>query len=219
MTPQFIWQYWHDGNPPEPIRTWINGWAELHPYSDAHPWSHSLFDHDTADTFIRTTTPWHKRTWDEIPRLFPDDTPRKQSDLLRVALLAHYGGIWLDTDMEPNGRTLDPLLPLGPTLCWEAPGVAAIGMVATPPGSPYILRVADNFHQAHRRKHPASAKGDNPTGPLYWTALMQGDVTVLARDTCYPFGWKDWPEPPGPFDDSLMIHHWHSATNRPQTPS
>lgn len=211
MTPKIIWQYWHDATPPPHVAGWMAGW-------DDHPgWDHRVLNQEAGRAEI-ARFPDLLAVWDDIPRLFPDDTPRKQSDVLRLGLLLAYGGVWLDSDMETTGASLDPLTVLGPTLCWEATGVAAIGMIASPPDTPYLGRVAAHFGQAHRRRFAASAKGDNPTGPLFWTALTRDDVTVLARDTCYPFGWKDWPEPPGPFPNSLMVHHWNSATNKGASP-
>lgn len=206
MTPKVIWQFWHDGTPPEEIAGWMAGW-------DGHDgWEHRVLDNAAGRAEI-ARYPDLLRIWDEIPRLFPNDTPRKRSDVLRLALLLAHGGVWLDSDMETTGVSLDPLTVLGPTLCWEAPGVAAIGMIASPPAAPYLERVRAGFHQAHRRKHPASAKGDNPTGPLYWTAMLGPDVTVLAQPVCYPYGWRD-ERPDGPFPDSLMVHHWHSAPGK-----
>lgn len=206
MTPKVIWQFWHDGTPPGDVARWMDGW-------DGHDgWDHRVLDTAEGRRHV-ARYPDLARVWDEIPDLFPDDTPRKLSDVLRLALLLAHGGVWLDSDMETTGAPLDPLTVLGPALCWEAPGVAAIGMIASPPDTPYLERVRAAFHTAHRRKFPASAKGTNPTGPLYWTAHLDADVTVLARDICYPYGWRD-ERPAGPFPNSLMIHHWHSAPGK-----
>lgn len=208
MTPLKIWQFWHDGQPPPPLREWVREWEGLH----RSPWGHVLHDADTARTFLSTYTPDLAYLWDQTPDRYPNDVWRQRADILRCGLLHVAGGIWLDTDMEPLGQRLDVLRHLGPTLCWEADGTAAIGLIAAPANSDYLTRVRDGMPAAFARKHPRTKHSDNPIGPHYWSSLLGPDVTVLASQVCYPYGWRD--QDPGTYPDSLMVHHWHSAPNK-----
>lgn len=207
MTPKRIWQFWHAGHPQGEAGEWVAEWAAQ------DGWTHALLDTHDAHSFLADHCPDLAALWNDTPRRFPDDVWRQRADILRCGLLHTFGGVWLDTDMQPLGRSLDPLTVLGPTLCWERDGVAAIGLIASPPGSPYLGRVRAGMPEAFRHRNPATRRSDTPIGPHYWTSLLAADVTVLAQTVCYPYGWRD-ERPDGPFPDSLMVHHWHSAPGK-----
>jgi len=82
VIPQRIWSYWHSGVPDAVVRQCMDNWHVQCPGWELHILS--------ADTLAPHVLPEH------FPEGFATLHPTKQSDWLRLYLVRHYGGYWLD---------------------------------------------------------------------------------------------------------------------------
>jgi len=80
--PRKLWSYWHQGQPPLVVRRCLENWRRHCP-----DWQIELISAGSLARFIDPAT---------IPAGFERLTPARQSDWLRLALLARHGGVWLD---------------------------------------------------------------------------------------------------------------------------
>jgi len=93
--PKIIWMYWKQGenNAPELVKHCLKSWRKLNP-----DWDIRVLDDDTAKQYTGQLT------------LPPGITVQAYSDILRVNLLAQYGGVWADATCY-CARPLDYWLP------------------------------------------------------------------------------------------------------------
>jgi hypothetical protein len=90
---------------------------------------------------------WELRTWrDPIdPGAFPLTSPHwgsvacgaQLADLVRLEVLWHFGGVYVDSDVEPY-RPLDPLLPLSAFAAWEDDKHVPNAVIGAAPHHPAI---------------------------------------------------------------------------------
>jgi FkbM family methyltransferase len=131
------------------------------------------------------------------------------ADLLRLDLVYRYGGIYLDSDM----RLLRPLDALAETYDFFVASEdgqkltnAAFGATARHPA---IRALIDNL----LAEEPDWA-GDPPamTGPGLFTRALRGreDITVLPRQTFYPYNFDEPEAPPHrhTFGEHTWAHSW-----------
>lgn len=74
-------------------------WADLHPEWEVRDWRSSADLPRLAN----------QRIFDKAKRICPNDWKRFQADLLRLELMWMFGGLYVDTDVEPL-KPIDPLL-------------------------------------------------------------------------------------------------------------
>ncbi|RAL17634.1 glycosyltransferase family 32 protein [Aspergillus homomorphus CBS 101889] len=102
----------------------------------------------TAHQFIARHFPWYLATYTDHL------LPMQRVDALRYLLLWHYGGVFLDPELG-CGRSLGPLLSAGNVqqghvlLPQRWPYGVGTEMMASPPGHPFIIKLALTAH-AHR---------------------------------------------------------------------
>lgn len=84
VIPNMVWSFWAQGtmNLPPVIQTCIDTWHQNGGVDCIR-----VLDPISVSEYL---------TRDELPRTFSTLTPQMQSDAVRLALLAKYGGIWLD---------------------------------------------------------------------------------------------------------------------------
>lgn len=123
------------------------------------------------------------------------------SNGLRLRIIERFGGIYLDCDFECV-RPLDSLLqyeafaaPQDHRLC-----NAAFGAV---PHHPWIKWQIENVEQYN---------GFDPTwGVLLMDKAPREGVTVLPKDTFYPWLWHVPEHERQATENTLAIHHWHGS--------
>jgi mannosyltransferase OCH1-like enzyme len=102
--PQIV-QYWAEGDLPPALSRRIRAWQDLNP-----AWAHSLFDRQSAATFLKGLF------GNELAQAFLDiRLPAMQADVFRVAIICARGGLWVDaatTCLAPLGSWLDVNAPL-----------------------------------------------------------------------------------------------------------
>lgn len=153
IIPRDIIQYWDATDPPEDVGILINSWRDIVGYS------HILIDDIEAKEFLKIS---FDQSVCDAYELAPHVASR--ADLLRLAWLARYGGVYSDADERLVGD-LNQLIPpdAGLVMNWSGSDVPCINnwFFAVRPNHPLIrgqlnLAVA-RLHRASARKSPHNA--------------------------------------------------------------
>lgn len=175
---------------------------------------------------------WEIRTWDsskeilaagwmqnakEFRAALKTDPFGRAPDILRYELLYEFGGVYIDTDVEPV-KPFDALLADGrPFIGWEDDKRLCTAIFGAPPKHPAIAELI--------KRLPASLKVNaeaDPTiasGPGYATPLLRerDDVRRLPVGVFYPVHWnqtklfaaydkgKPYPE------QTIAVHRWNKG--------
>jgi len=112
--PPVLHQFW-DRDPPRQITQLLRHNAKL-----CRRWGigHEIWDHAQAETFLATHWPRQLALYRAAPH------PAMASDLLRLCILHHHGGLWLDADMAlraDGGARLPGLLHEVLVFKWNQP--------------------------------------------------------------------------------------------------
>lgn len=122
------------------------------------------------------------------------------SNALRIHLIAIYGGIYADTDIE----CLKPLDPLVQHKAFGAiqddQGRICNAFFGATPNHPWITWQRDRMEDY--KGHCAA------WGVELMTAAPRDGVTLINPNLCYPWKWDDPPDRHIPHPDSLVLHHW-----------
>jgi mannosyltransferase OCH1-like enzyme len=129
--PQRITQFWDAEAPPDDLLAVSRSWRERNP--DHH---HVLFNDRTARTYLEQQFPAAVATAYRRCR-----DPTTKADLLRLAVLCHWGGVWADMD----DRCLAPVsdvVPAWAAACFwqERSGFLCNNFIAAVPGHPILRR-------------------------------------------------------------------------------
>lgn len=139
------------------------------------------------------------------------DTWAGKSDVLRYEVLARWGGIYVDTDVEPL-KPMDPLLGEEPFIAWETNRLLCPTVIGSPPGHPAIEALIEALPDWTSRH--VNAPPNQQTGPYFITHLWRrrSDVRLLEADAFYPVGWWEREKLGGPYpDSSYAVHHWNAG--------
>lgn len=132
-----------------------------------------------------------------------------RSDVLRYEIMARYGGVYLDTDVEPL-KPFDPLIREDtPFVGWEDSNLLCPTILGSPPGHPATVELIDRLESWSRRF--ATSPPNRQTGPYFLTAVwrFRTDVRLLPPATFYPVGWWEKAKLGGPYpEESYAVHHW-----------
>lgn len=156
-----------------------------------------------------------RRILDLWDRFVETDPFGRIPDIARYHILREFGGVYVDTDVEPL-RAWDPLVEdERPFICWEDDRECSTSILASPPGHPAIRLLVDNLPAWQASQ--ARRAGTNPvkeTGPRYATAQWRTREDVRRFPPVYmlPVHWRQMPDlhPPYP-DRSFCVHHWASG--------
>ena len=86
--PRIIWTYWDSENLPDFIQKCVDKWRQLNP-----GWTINVLNPKNLDEYLPGV--------DIFGMKFADTKPR-QSDFVRLHVMAKYGGIWCDASMVPT---------------------------------------------------------------------------------------------------------------------
>lgn len=209
MIPSTIHRVWLDDPMPTEFEEYGRRWRELHPGWEVIDWRRSS---DLPNLV-------NQDHFDRARELCPKDWKRYQSDLLRLELLWQYGGVYVDTDVEPL-KPLDDLvngLPTGAFASWS-PNKAGNTRLLTQfilgstPGHPWVKACIDGIPDATR------AYGDRPLaqmiGPHHVTRVWRDrpeDVTVFEPYVFGPQSNRDRDR--GRKPDLSRAYAWHRWAN------
>jgi hypothetical protein len=210
--PRILHAIWLGEKPmPEASRKNLENWRRLHPgWELCILWSEA----EAQKQLMR----W--REFDMRSVLARQTSYAAKSDILRLLILKHVGGVYIDGDMEPV-KAIDPLIALAETVgggCfvgWEQTNERINNaVIGAAPGHGAITDALDNLriHLAD----PATNLRDAAyaTGPFYLNSIWWHDKRVFKfpREVFYPYDWHEpWraSEHWGP--DTFAVHRWDAS--------
>jgi mannosyltransferase OCH1-like enzyme len=192
MIPKLAHRIWLDEPMPERFEGFWRRFRELHPDWELVTWDRSgMLDWmSNWSVFTRCTT-WAGK-----------------SDVARYEILARYGGVYLDTDVEPL-RSFDDLLGAGPFVAWEDQRLLCPTVMGAPPQHPAAQALVDGLAEWFARRE--GKPPNQATGPYFLTAMWRArtDVRLLPPVTFYPVHWSEKRNLGGPYPAaSYAVHHW-----------
>lgn len=197
MIPRILHQVWIGDAPiPEEFASWRVGWLDLHP-----GWEHHLWTDENVDPMALTNSVEYVTA----------SVPAMKADILRYEMLAAFGGVYLDMDVEPV-KALDDLTLTDAWVAIEDPqgpwfGNAALAAEA---GHPFLKKLIDrlpdnvtlNWHKPINEQ----------TGPVFMTKQWaRGETTVLPRTCFFPYGHWEAEREGESFPGAYGIHHWRRS--------
>ena len=199
MIPPTFHRVWLDEPVPERFDEYWSRLRALHPGWDFRTWQ------DSAEVREHLQ---HRALFDsftEYPAAYA-----LRSDLARYELVEKFGGVYVDTDVEPL-RAFDALLADGRAFIgWEDDKMLCPTVFGAEAGAPPLkdlLRALPEWQAVNAAKEP-----NHRTGPVLVTHEWRNrdDVRRLPVSTFYPVGW--WEKdllgevtyPP----ETLAVHHW-----------
>jgi hypothetical protein len=166
-----------------------------------------------GETWERHHPEWEMRLWTDsnLPELrFPEAFERcrnhgERSDVLRSELLARFGGLYVDTDVECK-RPIEPLIDDLPAFCaWVRPGRIGSAVLGAEPGHPAIEKLLTEMQSRVGQGNQIEAT----VGLLTDVLSAAPDVTVFESDTFYPYHPRHNPaDPNSDFEGAYAVHHW-----------
>ena len=185
----------------EPVPDRLDGFwnrlEELHPGWKFVTWASS----------DREALSW-MRCWDVFDA---QETWAGKSDVLRYEVLAAFGGIYVDADVEPL-KSFEPLLDGGPFAGWEDERLLCPTVMGSPAGHPAIeslITLLPSWAGARSGAPPNQA-----TGPYFLTRFWRWrtDVRLLPPVAFYPVHWSEKRKLGGPYPaESYAVHHWDAG--------
>ena len=204
MIPRILHRVWLGSAPiPEQQEQFWEKWQQLHPGWEFRTWR------DDDITWIP-----NYRT---LPQLASHSS---RSDLVRFAVLQKYGGVYVDTDVEPL-RSFEPIMgmPLGAFAGWESKSAICTAVMGAEPHHPATLALVkgvDMWRRNHLRSHETTQTGP---GFLTHTWKHRNDVTLFPPGMFYPVPWDDKSGLGGEYPpQSFAVHHWARSWDNTPTP-
>jgi mannosyltransferase OCH1-like enzyme len=196
VIPKILHRVWLDEPVPERWdRFWVR-FAELHPDWQLVTWDSSA----------------GLRSWMRCADVFDrQDTWAGRSDVVRYEVLARYGGVYVDTDVEPL-KPFDDLLGPTPFIAWETNRLLCPTVLGSPAGHPAIENLLDRLPQWSYKR--VGKPPNQQTGPYFvtWCWSHRTDVRRLEAQTFYPVGWWEREKLGGPYPaESYAVHHWSAG--------
>ena len=169
---------------------------------------------------------WEAKTWRDpldqmafpvLGDLFERPMPGAQlAGLARLEVLWQYGGVYLDSDVEPI-RSLDSLLWSPVFVCREDGDWCNDAVIGAEPGHPFIAAC-----MAGARMGVESGDDPGATGPKNLTTTLRlgsdySDVTILAARAFGPIHYIDKVNLPPvgkageAFPESFGLHRWAAS--------
>lgn len=170
--PKIIHQIWTTKKVPEKWRVLQQGCRDMNP-----GYEYMLWTHDEIDTFIKTNYPWILETYNSYPY------PMERLDAARYFILYHYGGVYIDMDMEcitPFDRILRNVT--------EASSDVDVVLAATAPvGVTSSFLISKKNHPFLKRMTEGLSDANKWYLSPYWTVIVStGPLYVWRSHLTYP---------------------------------
>ncbi|MDD5469441.1 MAG: glycosyltransferase [Candidatus Peribacteraceae bacterium] len=193
--PRIFHFIWLGSDPmPPPAAGYIEGWRRLHPDWEVRMW--------TDDTI-----PWMR----SHPFFDAEKNVVVRADILRYEILARYGGVYLDVDMECVKNIDDLLCGRRCFLGYQDERIVCNAVIGAVPMHQLLLKITQHLRT---RKNTFRFTPDVFSGPILVTRMLAGvpDVTLFATSVFYPFHYnRKRKEPEGMTDRTHAIHHWDGS--------
>jgi hypothetical protein len=205
MIPKVIHRIWVGGEMPSAYRNFGRDWEKLHPGWSIKTW---------GDEDLR----WLENQYffDRAEEYVPSHAVGQyRSDLARYEILARFGGVYVDCDVEPL-RDFTPLLGVEGFAGWEKQdeyvGNTVLGSV---PGNPVLKRMvaeAAGSSKANKGKAATWLSGPRVLTRLYMSLEDKSPLTVYPQGHFFPYSYEDIRKGRDPstmkYPDAYSIHHW-----------
>ncbi|WP_165698593.1 glycosyltransferase family 32 protein [Bremerella volcania] len=162
---------------------------------------------------------WDHRFWTEddcqqldckaLLNAWPNQASR--SNAARLEILSRYGGVYVDTDVEPL-KSFDPLLQVDAFAAEEYRGRVCNAVMGSVPQHPWVLWQLEALPR-YKKKRP-------PWGPLlateaYKEMVKQGvEVSLYPTTHFYPYLWNQLSlRGSNEYPKSYAVHHWAISWN------
>lgn len=130
MIPKIIHYCWFGGNPlPKAAEDCIRSWKKYCPDYEIMEWNESNFD---INSNLYTKQAYESRKWAFV------------TDVVRLYALYHYGGIYMDTDVEVI-KPLDRFLTHSAFSGFEDPANIPTGIMAAEKGHPLFKKLVEHY--------------------------------------------------------------------------
>ena len=204
-TPRLIHRIWLGPRPmPNLYRDFGQRWRELNPRWHLIDWTYETLPQlQNQDLFDGCGT-----SWTPIPGAAKANSIIQvaQADLAGYELLQLFGGLYVNTDMEPLRPIPEALLDEAIILANEIDNwLISNAWMMSAPDQPLMQAVIDAIPaniQVERRSI------DWQTGPKLLTRIKEErfpETPVLPARYCNPWTDRPWGDP---YPDSLCAHHW-----------
>ena len=191
---------------PEEFARFIEGWRRVQPDWQIVAWTDK--DLDWSSRYINQA--YATQGWTRL------------ADYMRVHILYHHGGFYLDTDVDLL-RSLDPLrahdVVLGFQSVERIPSWVNNAVIGARPRHPFIGR----WLRAFQERMPGWRRMGDAHGPGLLTRLLEeegldgeradaprqvGEVTLLPPEYFYPYSWTERYSPECLTPRTFAVHHW-----------
>lgn len=200
VIPKIIHRIWLDDPMPATFEEFGRRWEYLHPEWELRDWRSSAeLPEDLPGVG------WRMRARE----LCPNDWKRFIADVLRLELLASFGGLYVDTDVEPH-QNITPLLEGESCVVGFSPqhinGEHPITncFMAAEPGHTYLVDLLLNIGPAIGRFGHRSLA--TMIGPWHLTRTLRNDPERRYDVTVLP--WQEL------FEGPWITHHWNTAKRK-----
>jgi len=217
--PKTIWTYWDSEELPDFVSKCIDKWRRLHP-----DWSIIVLNPKNLKDYLPET---------DIFKLKFADTKPRQSDFVRLHILAKYGGVWADASMVPTkswdwvideqkkkGSDFIGYYRQGATTKSEYPVIES-WFFACPKGSNFVSKLRDEMmtmnsleNEADYKEHVKSRGVDiqNIPQPDYLNIYLSAQAVMQTQMTRDEIRNKIqvYPAEDGPFKHSVT-NDWKPA--------
>lgn len=191
---------------PQEYRRYGEGWKQLHP-----SWRFIEWDEASIETL-----PLLNRDLYIHAERYTANVGQFRSDIARLAILWHYGGVYVDCDFEPR-KPIDELIQDTDLFAaWEQEGIwinnAILGARLA---HPFIAELIDGL-RANVAAHPGR-KPNVMTGPQYLTRMWRHHqpIGVIApQKHFYPYSWNQLDRENDEFPDAYAVHRWGNKSGR-----
>ncbi|MEV7767982.1 glycosyltransferase [Microbacterium sp. NPDC086615] len=158
-------QIWLGGEPPSQVQEWMKSWKDTHP-----GWQYRLW----TDAHISEAL--NQR------QIHYADSYAAKADILRVDILAKYGGVYVDADYEAH-RAIDPIVRnRSAVLLSEGPNLTN-SFLAFSPAHPIVMALQEKIGQlSDEALTNAGNEVLSLTGPLALTSVVAADPSVLSDE-------------------------------------
>ena len=186
---------------PDELKRLRDTWLKYHP-----SWDYSLWDLQNLD--------FEPRCSSLLPMC---QHPAQAADLLRMEILFHHGGIYMDTDFEclkPLDRILEDVVAFS---CSEEGRCISIGILGAEKGSRLFSAVIENFPRTIGVR-PVNVE----TGPAFFTEVLfrtgiSNDFTIFPTHYFYPFNVHTKKRDGIDLSKSYAVHHYSESWKKPPT--
>jgi len=207
--PKIIHQIWMGSPPHKIVRQWQEKLVALHP-----GWEYKF---------------WNDRNLNAVakPHYFKDDFSNPiKSDILRYHILREYGGVYLDSDMEPQ-YPLDLVIKKHHSFICSEQGSKwySNAFIGSAPGHSLLDKIIDGLEESIN--DPNNIYPCWKSGPTYISKILnrhgiaisdpsQNDCeTVIALPSAYfyPYRWDELHKAKEAYPLACCIHRWNAVTH------